>query len=122
MPAKLYGSPESNEPFCWIDRNGVSVVEVVDNSPEQRYEALLEGRVVGVIDYSLDGDVITLQHTIVPAEYEGQGIASSLVKFALADSRVQGRHVVPQCPFVASYITRHPETLGVIVEGWRARS
>jgi predicted GNAT family acetyltransferase len=103
-------------------RDEVGVVEVVDNSSERRYEALLDGQVVGVIDYSLDGNVITLQHTIVPNQYEGQGIASSLASFALSDSRDRGRHVVPQCPFVASYITRHPETLDVIVEGWRTHS
>ena len=33
-------------------RDEVGVVEVVDNSSERRYEALLDGQVVGVIDYS----------------------------------------------------------------------
>lgn len=94
------------------------MVEVVNDPAERRYEALSDGKVVGVIDYVLDGDTITLVHTIVPAEFEGQGIASQLARFAIDDSRAAGHHIIPKCPFVASYVTRHPETLDVIVEGW----
>lgn len=48
-------------------------------------------------------------HTGVPPAYEGQGIASALVKEGLAYARKEGYKVVPLCSFVAAYIKRHPE-------------
>ena len=48
-------------------------------------------------------------HTVVPEAAEGQGVGSRLVRGALAEARRLGWTVVPQCPFVAAYLDRHPE-------------
>jgi len=40
---------------------------------------------------------------------EGRGLAARLVAGALDDIRARGLHVVPICPFVSSYISRHPD-------------
>ena len=45
----------------------------------------------------------------MPEQLEGRGIASKLAKTALDYSRAEGLTVVPLCPFIASYIERHPE-------------
>lgn len=90
------------------------MLEVVDNPAERRFEAHLDGKVAGCIDYSINGTVITLIHTIVPAEHEGKGIASRLVNFALEHARANGLLVIPRCPFVAAYLNRHPEYLDVV--------
>ena len=39
---------------------------------------------------------------------EGHGGGSTLVEAALDRVRDEGLRVVPRCPFVASYIERHP--------------
>ena len=44
-----------------------------------------------------------------PPAIEGHGVGSKLVRGALDAARDQGLRVVPQCPFVAAYIKRHPE-------------
>ncbi|HEX9953444.1 MAG TPA: GNAT family N-acetyltransferase [Rubricoccaceae bacterium] len=60
--------------------------------------------------YLLDPDGRTIfAHTIVPESAEGQGVGSRLVRGALAEARRLGWTVVPQCPFVAAYLDRHPE-------------
>lgn len=62
-----------------------------------------------VLDYALDGDVMTITHTGVPAEVGGRGIASSLVQEAMTTARGKGWKVVPACSYAASWMTRHPE-------------
>ena len=54
-------------------------------------------------------DVIDLVHTEVPEDFSGQGHAATLARGALADARERGLRVVPSCPYVASYIEKHPE-------------
>jgi predicted GNAT family acetyltransferase len=55
-------------------------------------------------------DTIVFTHTIVPKAIEGRGVASKLIRAALDSARDQGLKVVAQCPFVAAYMQRHPET------------
>lgn len=62
-----------------------------------------------VLEYTLDGDTATFTHTGVPEAAEGQGVGSALVRGALDAAREKGWTVVPQCPFVASYVERHPD-------------
>ncbi len=62
-----------------------------------------------VLEYDLDGDRATFTHTVVPEAAEGQGVGSRLVRGALDAARDAGWTVVPQCPFVASYLERHPD-------------
>ncbi|MDX1503634.1 MAG: GNAT family N-acetyltransferase [Thermoanaerobaculia bacterium] len=64
----------------------------------------------GVLDYARVGEgKLAYQHTYVPPEHRGAGIASRLVRFALEHARAEGLAVVPSCPFVARYIDEHPE-------------
>lgn len=82
--------------------------EIHDNRERQRFELVEEGH-LAFAAYTIAGGVITFTHTYVPPAFEGRGIASRLIAFALADARERGLRVVPQCPFVAAYIERHPE-------------
>lgn len=88
-------------------------VEVRDNQGENRYEAIVDG-MTAVLDYRLQDGGIRLVHTGVPGELEGRGVGSALARHALDDARQRGLAVWPQCPFVASYIRRHPEYLDLV--------
>jgi uncharacterized protein len=59
--------------------------------------------------YQRDGDTMTLTSTHVPGSAEGRGVGSALARAALDHARAGGLRVVPNCPFMASYIERHPE-------------
>ena len=52
---------------------------------------------------------MTIDHTGVPPEYEGRGIAAKLVSQAIADAREQGFRIVPVCSYVQAQFRRHPE-------------
>jgi predicted GNAT family acetyltransferase len=84
-------------------------LSIEDNADEERYEARLGTELVGFIVYRERPGRITLVHTEVFPEWEGQGIASRLVAGALDDIRRRGLTLVPVCAFVRSYLERHPE-------------
>jgi predicted GNAT family acetyltransferase len=81
---------------------------IANNRERHRYELSVDGQIAHA-DYKLEGKNITFTHTSVPEALEGQGIASRLIAHALGDARDQGLSVIPQCPFVAAYIEKHPE-------------
>jgi predicted GNAT family acetyltransferase len=73
-----------------------------------RFEIQIENQ-IAVLNYSQRGDIIVFTHTGVPAELEGRGIGSRLVRAGLEYAREKAFKVVPLCWFVAGYIERHPE-------------
>ena len=81
----------------------------VDSPDHHRYELRSGDEVVGFIAYRLGDGVITLVHTEVDPAHGGQGHAATLARGALDDARSRGLAVVPSCPYVASYIEKHPE-------------
>ncbi|MCK2213166.1 N-acetyltransferase [Actinomadura sp. ATCC 31491] len=91
-------------------------IEVVDNSTQNRFEVLVDGKVAGFADYRLLPTKVVFTHTEVAPEYEGQGLAGRLVGHALQASADTGLRVVPLCPYVAKYIERHPEFKGLVDE------
>lgn len=62
-----------------------------------------------VLDYTLDGEVVSMNRVYVPPPVEGQGIAGAITRHALDYSREQGWKVKPRCPYVAAWIKRHPD-------------
>ena len=84
-------------------------VTVADNPMENRYEAWLDGEVVGISQYELTADAIVFLHTVVGEEYEGQGVGSAIARYALDDARARGLRVRPLCPYIRGWLERHPE-------------
>ena len=84
-------------------------MEIVrDNKAEHEFELVVDGH-RALAAYQMEGDTIVFTHTIVPKAIEGRGVASRLIRGALDQVRDRGLKVVPQCPFVAAYIKRHPD-------------
>jgi predicted GNAT family acetyltransferase len=81
---------------------------VSNNAAQHRFELEVDGHVAAAY-YERGGDVITFEHTEVPAELGGKGIGSKLVKGALDQVRAEGLKVVAQCPFVKGWIGKHPD-------------
>jgi len=74
-----------------------------------RYEARVGEKVAGFVVYQVQGDRVIFQHTVVKSEFEGHGIGGQLAKFALEDVRSSGRLILPICPFISAYISKHLE-------------
>lgn len=78
------------------------------NEAEQRFE-VREGELVAVMDYAPVDGRVAFTHTFVPDAWRGRGIAAILVQAALDEARRRGWRVIPQCSYVAVFISRHPE-------------
>lgn len=91
----------------------VDNLEIRDNPAQHRYEARLDGH-LAVVTYRREEGRITFIHTVVSPALEGHGVAGKLVRHALDDARGQGLAVIPLCPYVVSFIRRHPEYIELV--------
>ena len=80
---------------------------VRDDRAASRYVLDVDGARAGYAEYHRHGDVVAFIHTEIDPAYEGRGLASTLIRYALDDARAQGLAVQPFCPFVRAYISRH---------------
>ncbi len=85
-----------------------SAAQVTDNAAARRFELDVDGHIATAF-YELSPGVITFTHTEVPKQLGGRGIGSILAKGALDMARARGLKVVAQCPFIESYVGKHPE-------------
>jgi predicted GNAT family acetyltransferase len=89
--------------------------EIADNEPAQRFEARLDGELAGTLEYVVKRGRLALVHTEVLPDYEGRGVGSALARFGLDEARRRHLRVIATCPFVRSYVERHPETHDIVV-------
>jgi len=89
---------------------------VHDNPAELQYELRDGGEVVGLIRYRREPGAIALVHTDVDPDLEGTGAAGELVEGALLDLRSRDLRVIPICPYVRSWIGRHPAYADLVVD------
>ncbi|HEY5411931.1 MAG TPA: GNAT family N-acetyltransferase [Caulobacteraceae bacterium] len=82
--------------------------DVVDNRERSRFE-LVEQGLVAFADYRLSGDRLIIPHVEAPPALRGTGTAGRLMTGLLDQARARGLKIVPQCPYAAAFIRRHPE-------------
>lgn len=86
------------------------------NDEAQRYEVLVDDQVAGIVDYRWRDDVMVLPHTETFPGHEGKGVGSAAARAALDDARAQGVQVDPSCPFIASWIEKHPDYADLVAD------
>jgi uncharacterized protein len=86
----------------------LNALKVVNNPTRGRYELAI-GDAMAFVEYRMSGNTIIFTHTDVPTIFEGKGIGGKLAKSVIEDAIAHGYRIEPQCPFINSYIQRHPE-------------
>jgi len=86
---------------------------VSNNERTHRFE-VQSGEQTAFLSYRHISGSLTLDHTEVPPELEGRGIASKLARTALDYARERGLEVVPICPYVSKYLKKHSEYLDLL--------
>lgn len=85
-------------------------VTVIDAPDASRYEIVVGGTLAGFAEYRLEGRVMAFTHTETLPQFAGQGLARTLVEYALGDARARDLEVLPFCPYVRSVVARDPGT------------
>jgi len=98
---------------------GPSPYAIRDNFEKHRFEADLGDGSFAIAEYNLLHGKIVFTHTEVPAAHEGQGIGSSLIRYALHSARERNLQVIPICPFFAAYIKKHGEEQDLLDPAYR---
>ena len=81
-----------------------------DDTDHGAYRANVEGSDrQAEMTWKARGGTRIVDHTYVPNEARGQGIAMQLVEAIVADARAEGFTIEPQCPYVEAAFRRNPE-------------
>ena len=90
--------------------------KVIAHEPDaSRYTVQIDGQVVAVADYRINGNAISFNHTHTQPSHRGLGLAAALVEFAINDVEANSsRRVVPMCSYVADWFEKHSERAGLL--------
>ncbi len=84
--------------------------EIVHEPDQQRYVLRIDGDVIAVADYAINGNQISFTHTFTNPRYRGRGLAGQVVDFAMDDVEATTTYrVLPMCWYVADWFEAHPE-------------
>jgi len=83
-------------------------MEVIHDIEKQKFFVVIDG-LESHLEYVKVENVLNLNHTYVPSELRGKGIAGKIVKAALTYAEENNLKIIPSCSYVADYIQRHKE-------------
>ncbi|KQV07422.1 GNAT family N-acetyltransferase [Leifsonia sp. Root112D2] len=83
--------------------------ELTHEADARRYALHIDGQLVCVLNYSVNGNAISFTRTFTQPSHRGQGLAAELVAFAVDDVEATTElHIVPMCWYVADWFEAHP--------------
>jgi hypothetical protein len=105
-----------------MDSAATDAPVVANNPAASRYELHVGSELAGVVTYLLreHGTVLSLLHTEVTPAFQGAHLATHLARFILDDARERGLAVLPFCPYIGSWIKKHPEYTDLVPADRRA--
>lgn len=84
-------------------------LNIIHDEEDLRFYAEIKGDEAELTYTYPESGVMDFDHTFVPEESRGKGIADKLVQTGLDYARSQSYQVIPSCPVVGAYIQRHPD-------------
>lgn len=84
-------------------------IDIQHDPKEKKYYAMIDGH-EGRAEYTETGDGTRIfHHTFVDPALRGRGVAETVVRHALDETRREGHRYAATCPYVQAFIKRHPE-------------
>lgn len=93
-------------------------IPLVKNDERKRFEINIDGH-YAFINFGEFGNQIALVHTETDPELAGKGAAIAVVEKTLQFLKEQNKILLPFCPYVLSYIKRHPEWKAIVSKKFR---
>jgi predicted GNAT family acetyltransferase len=88
----------------------------VQNDPEHhRFLVRLPDGEGELIYEQIAPRTLELIHTRVDPALRGHGVAEALAETATAHAREHGLQIIPTCPYVQRWLTKHPEHNDLVV-------
>lgn len=88
---------------------GVTITKQ-DSGNSGEYQAhVADSDHIGRLTWTERANVRYAEHTLVPTEIGGRGVAGRLVEAMVADARENQFKIGPVCSYVATAFKRHPE-------------
>ncbi|MBF4562732.1 N-acetyltransferase [Microbacterium sp. VKM Ac-2870] len=95
-------------------------IRIARNDEQHRYEILVDGEIAGFTEFEEDAEGrLVFPHTEIDPAYGGRGLGTKLVASAMADEATRGDVIVPECPFIVTYLQKH-DVPGLQI-AWRER-
>jgi len=80
-----------------------------------RYTMHVDGQLVALADYVVNGHSISFNHTYTQPAERGKGYAGQVVDYAMDDvEKGSDRKVLPMCWYVAEWFDKHPERASLL--------
>ena len=80
-----------------------------------RYTMRIDGNIVALADYRINGHSISFNHTYTQPAQRGHGYAGEVVEIAMNDvEATTDLKVLPMCWYVADWFEAHPERAGLL--------
>ncbi|QNK81736.1 GNAT family N-acetyltransferase [Nakamurella sp. PAMC28650] len=89
-----------------VETRGEHLIEHL--TPQRRFRLTVDGEEAGVLDYVPGPGTWDITHTYSDPKFRGTGVASELVQRVFDDARAAGLLIVPSCPYIPVWLSRHP--------------
>ena len=90
---------------------------IVHEAERHRFAAHVDGH-TAEITYRMQDGVMVIDHTGVPDELGGQGLAGRLVAAAVSHAAAEGLTVAPWCPYARSWLEKNEDAAGTVEIDW----
>lgn len=86
----------------------LEAIPLIHNVAKKHFELHFSNHTT-FIEYNNFGNQVALIHTIIPEILSGKGIGTALVEKTLLYLKENNKTILPFCPFIFSYLKKHPE-------------
>lgn len=94
----------------------MSTAQQVEHQGDRQRFVVAHGGRESELTYSHQGEnALALEHTFVPPEHRGQGIAEQLTRAALAYAAANDLKIIPACSYVQRFVEKHVEFSSLVV-------
>lgn len=90
-------------------------IEITHDTENKKFTVMIEEKECYLRYRMREVGKIDLYYTYVPYDFRGRGIASEIVKAAFNYARENNLIVIPTCPYIWTFLERHPDYHDVII-------
>lgn len=89
--------------------------EFAHEPDSRRYALRIDGQLIAVVDYAVNGKAISFTRTFTQPTHRGRGLAAELVAFAVDDVEATTDYsIVPMCWYVGEWFDKNPDRAGLL--------